>query len=88
MTPDPSLCVARVQSRTEEGGHDVPEQKIRTRYERSQPLIRQAVLRVDRGMIFDNSKLNEPPRLVLLFAAGRPRPSGACAAKLGSDRLC
>ena len=68
---DPDLSVARVRGRTEEGGHDVPEEKIRARYDRGQPLIRQAVLRADRGMAFDNSKLNEPPRLVLAFASGR-----------------
>lgn len=68
---DPDLSVARVRGRTEEGGHDVPEEKIRARYDRGQPLIRQAVLRADRGMVFDNSKLNEPPRLVLAFASGR-----------------
>lgn len=67
----PDLSVARVRARTDEGGHDVPEQKIRDRYERGQPLIRQAVLRADRGMVFDNSNLNEPLRLMLLFAAGR-----------------
>lgn len=68
---DPDLAVARVRGRTEEGGHDVPEDKIRARYDRGQPLIRQAVLRADRGMVFDNSKLNESPRLVLLFASAR-----------------
>lgn len=68
---DPDLSVARVRGRTEEGGHDVPEEKIRTRYGRGQPLIRQAVLQADRGMVLDNSRLNEPPRLVLLFASGR-----------------
>ena len=68
---DPDLSVARVRGRAEEGGHDVPEGKIRARYDRGQPLIRQAVLQADRGMVFDNSKLNEPPRLVLLFASGR-----------------
>lgn len=67
----PDLSVARVRSRTEEGGHDVPETKIRDRYERGQPLIRQAVLLADRGMVFDNSRLNDPPRMVVLFAAGR-----------------
>ena len=67
----PDLSVARVQARTGEGGHDVPVAKIRDRYKRGQPLIRQAVLRADRGMVFDNSRLNEPPRLVLLFASGR-----------------
>jgi predicted ABC-type ATPase len=68
---DPDLSVERVRTRTEEGGHDVPEQKIRDRYARGQPLIRQAVLRADRGMVFDNSRLNEPARLLLLFTAGR-----------------
>ena len=68
---DPDLSVARVRGRMEEGGHDVPEEKIRTRYGRGQPLIRQAALQADRGMVFDNSRLNEPPRLVLLFASGR-----------------
>ena len=68
---DPDLSVARVRARTEEGGHDVPEQKIRDRYARGQPLIRQAVRQADRGMVFDNSTLNAPPRLSLLFAAGR-----------------
>jgi predicted ABC-type ATPase len=68
---DPDLSVARVRARTEEGGHDVPEDKIRARYERGQHLIRQAVLQADRGMVFDNSKLNEPPNLILLFSGGR-----------------
>jgi predicted ABC-type ATPase len=68
---DPALSVARVGARTAEGGHDVPERKIRDRYVRGQPLIRQAVLQADRGMVFDNSRLNEPARVMLLFAAGR-----------------
>ena len=68
---DPNLSVARVRARTDEGGHDVPEEKIRDRYQRGRPLIRQAVLQADRGMVFDNSKLNEAPHLMLLFAAGR-----------------
>lgn len=68
---DPDLSVARVHARTVEGGHDVPEAKIRERYQRGQPLIRQAILQADRGMVFDNSKFNEAPRLMLLFAAGR-----------------
>ncbi|SMX48726.1 zeta toxin family protein [Maliponia aquimaris] len=67
----PELSVARVRERRAEGGHDVPEDKIRARYLRSQPLIRQAVLRADRGMVFDNSELNTPPRQMLGFAGGR-----------------
>ena len=66
----PELSVGRVRCRTEEGGHNVPEDKIRARYERGQPLIRQAVLRADRGLVFDNSRLNTPPRQMLVFAHG------------------
>jgi predicted ABC-type ATPase len=67
----PDLSVSRVRLRVEEGGHDVPEEKIRARFARSQPLIREAVLGADRGMVFDNSRLNTPPRQMLVFAAGR-----------------
>ncbi len=67
----PDLSVGRVRGRAEEGGHDVPEEKIRARYERGQPLIRQAVLRADRGMVFDNSRLNTAPQQMLVFATGR-----------------
>ncbi len=67
----PDLSVARVKGRFDEGGHDVPEDKIRARFDRSAPLIRQAVLLADRGMVFDNSRLNEPPRQVLVFVSGR-----------------
>ena len=67
----PDLSVARVRERVAEGGHDVPEDKVRARFERGGALIRQAVLRADRGLVFDNSRLNEPPRQVLVFAHGR-----------------
>lgn len=65
------LSVARVEARVEEGGHTVPVDKIHARYNRSAPLIRDAVLQADRGMVFDNSRLNLPPRHCLTFANGR-----------------
>lgn len=65
------LSVERVRGRKEEGGHDVPEDKIRARYDRGHTLIRDAVLRADRGMVFDNSRLNTPPRQMLVFSHGR-----------------
>ncbi|HEY8602705.1 zeta toxin family protein [Tsuneonella suprasediminis] len=67
----PDLSVARVGTRVEEGGHIVPEDKIRARYARGAPFIRAAVLKADRGMVFDNSRLNEPPSHCLTFANGR-----------------
>lgn len=66
----PDLSVARVGERVIEGGHPVPEEKIRNRYDRSGPLIRQAILSSDIGHVFDNSRLNQPPVRVLSFTNG------------------
>ena len=65
------ISAARVLSRVDEGGHPVPEDKIRARYKRGGPLIRQAVLKADRGFVYDNSRLNTPPKRRLVFANGR-----------------
>src|SRR3546814_4581710 len=43
----PPLSVLRVAHRVSQGGHPVPEDKIRGRYERNQQLIRQAVILAD-----------------------------------------
>ena len=67
----PDLSVARVGTRVEEGGHIVPEDKIRARYARGAPFIRAAVLKANRGMVFDNSSLNQPSSHCLTFANGR-----------------
>ncbi|MEO3432592.1 AAA family ATPase [Inquilinus sp. CAU 1745] len=66
----PDLSVARVSARVGEGGHTVPEDKIRARYVRGGALIREAVLKADRGMVYDNSKLNMLPTQCLVFAKG------------------
>ena len=67
----PELSVARVAQRVTEGGHDVPEDKIRERYERNQPLIRAAALQADYAFVYDNSALNLPPERLLVLAQGR-----------------
>lgn len=73
------LSVARVAYRVETGGHAVPEKKIRERYERSAPLIRDAVQLADTGLVYDNSVAGRHPKLVLTFERGvlknvRPNP--------------
>lgn len=59
----PDLSVERVRQRVKKGGHDVPEQKIRERFERNQPLIRDAALISDRAFIYDNSVQGRALRL-------------------------
>lgn len=66
----PDLSVARVAHRVVAGGHNVPEAKIRERYERSAPLIREAVLLAETGLVYDNSVAGQPPKLVLTFDRG------------------
>ncbi|EMD83273.1 hypothetical protein C725_1174 [Pacificimonas flava] len=67
----PDLSVERVEVRVREGGHAVPEEKVRARYDRGAALIREAVRKADRGMVYDNSRLNRPPQHCLTFANGR-----------------
>lgn len=65
------LAVARVKARRQEGGHTVPEAKIRQRFERNPQLIRKAALFADRAMIFDSSALNDRPVMLLELSNGQ-----------------
>lgn len=55
LTADPAINVWRVKSRVESGGHDVPEEKIITRYDRALALIKDLVELCDVCHIYDNS---------------------------------
>lgn len=54
-TIDPDINVSRVQLRVASNGHPVPEDKIRSRYVNSMNLLYEAIQKVDRAYIFDNS---------------------------------
>ena len=62
--------VARVAIRVSEGGHPVPEDKIRARFARNGALIRRAVLMADNGFVFDNSVRGRPPTLGIRYRRG------------------
>lgn len=53
---DPSLNVQRVKSRVLQGGHDVPEEKIKERYKRTMDNLLDAIQIADKSYIFDNSR--------------------------------
>ncbi|WP_238542004.1 hypothetical protein [Pseudomonas sp. GM50] len=55
-TADPEINVARVAYRASIGGHDVPPDKIRSRYKRSLDNLSDAILVSNRAYIFDNSQ--------------------------------
>lgn len=68
MIPE-DLAVQRVRHRVQAGGHDVPEQKIRERYQRLWPLVTRAAGRADSASFYDNSAVTGP-RIVAQLAAG------------------
>ena len=55
-TADTDINVARVAYRTSMGGHDVPADKIRSRYKRALENLSKAILLSNRTYIFDNSQ--------------------------------
>jgi predicted ABC-type ATPase len=54
------LAVERVRHRVAAGGHAVPEQKIRDRFERLWPLVASAAVRCHTARVWDNSGLGGP----------------------------
>lgn len=54
-TDNPAINVWRVKRRVELGGHDVPTDKIISRYHRSLSLLLDAIRNTDRAYLFDNS---------------------------------
>jgi predicted ABC-type ATPase len=54
------VAVARVAARVERGGHSVPENKIRERYQRLWPLVVAAAAKVQSAAFWDNSTLDGP----------------------------
>jgi predicted ABC-type ATPase len=69
MVPE-GLAVARVTSRVASGGHTVPEQKIRMRYQRLWPLIAEAIKLVDNAFVYDNTRAKPAFRVVATFERG------------------
>lgn len=63
------LAVQRVKHRVKAGGHDVPEDKIRQRFQRLWPLVVTAITRCDSATVFDNSAL-KGPRIVAQMSGG------------------
>ncbi len=69
---DAELSKARVLQRVEEGGHDVPDEKLDARFPRTLANLRLAIEKVDEAYLFDNSDPDlEPYRPVAVYLDGR-----------------
>ena len=56
LTADPQINIFRIQSRVEEGGHDVPADKTISRYYKALGLVKDVVAVCDVCHIYDNSE--------------------------------
>lgn len=68
--PDAGMSEERVAMRIAKGGHSVPPEKLKERYSRTLENLRRAIQERLDIVIFDNSDLNDPYRLVAAFAEG------------------
>ncbi len=64
------LAVARVDDRVINGGHSVPEEKVRTRFGRLWGLVGRAIEMVDEAIVYDNSRAARPFRIVARYRSG------------------
>jgi predicted ABC-type ATPase len=67
----PELSIARVMQRVEDGGHDVPDDKLLGRFPRTLANLRKAIPIVDEAFLFDNSSDKDPFRLVAAYLQGQ-----------------
>lgn len=69
---DAGLSEDRVAMRVSQGGHDVPTDKLRSRFPRTLANLRAAVVRLPLVYVFDNSDLSDPYRLLAVYKHGKP----------------
>lgn len=61
----------RVAMRVSQGGHDVPSEKLHSRYPRTLENLKRAIRDLPHVLVFDNDDLNVPYRLVAVFDEAR-----------------
>ncbi len=69
---DPETCEQRVAMRVAQGGHDVPTEKLATRFPRTIQNLRGAIHTLPIVLVFDNDSLAAPFRRVAEFRDGHP----------------
>ena len=66
------LTVTRTRLRAAQGGHSVPEKKVRERYRRLWANVLAALLLSDEAAVYDNSSARKPFRVVARYQNGKP----------------
>lgn len=63
--------IMRVAMRACQDGHDVPDEKLRARFDRTQANLQRAVQRLPHVIVFSNEDLSNPYQLVAQYANGQ-----------------
>jgi len=63
--------VKRVSMRACQGGHDVPDEKLRARFDRTQANLPRAIQRLPYVIVFSNQDLSNPYQFVALYENGQ-----------------
>ena len=79
----PQLHISRVRSRVEQGGHDIPENKIRQRYTESRLNLIHLLPDLTELLLYDNSDdadpaKGQPPEPKFILHVQQGRISGSC----------
>lgn len=61
----------RVSMRVMQGGHDVPDDKLETRFERTLSNLQRAIDSLPAVILFDNSDISQPYRLAAVYPNGQ-----------------
>jgi predicted ABC-type ATPase len=69
----PDQSAERVAMRVSQGGHDVPDDKLLSRFSRTLANLQAAIARLPQLLIYDNSDLSVPYRQVAVFEHGHLR---------------
>jgi predicted ABC-type ATPase len=67
---DPAMSEERVAMRVTQGGHDVPAEKLATRFPRTLENLRKSIRTLPHVFVFDNSALSDPYRQIATFHNG------------------
>lgn len=68
---DAELSEERIAMRVSQGGHDVPTEKLKSRFPRTMANLKAAIATLSLVYVFDNSDLSKPFRKVAIFRNGR-----------------
>lgn len=68
----PTVAEERVAMRVTKGGHDVPTEKLKSRYPRTLANLKAAIAELPYTWLYDNDDLESPYRLVARFEHGKP----------------